>query len=112
MIPLPQLTPEGYRVTLYKLGNVKETYHPHNLVMNLFNLIEIRLVEEQMYADVLIIDMQGAKMRLSLKTNPVFCSKASTIHQVKSCWENLGVLIGQRQCRWPINTPGMTILNA
>ncbi|RZC32562.1 CRAL TRIO domain containing protein, partial [Asbolus verrucosus] len=82
-IPLPQLTKEMYRVHMFKLRNkdLIERLEPRDICAHVCNIQEMRLAEDCMLGDVIIIDMDGHTMAYLLKFTPMFVAKVAAIYE-------------------------------
>jgi hypothetical protein len=81
---LPRLTNDIYRVFAFKMRNehLIDKMEPHNVMGLLHNIQELRLKEDVMFGDILILDMKGINMGYLAKLTPSIVSKFLTIYEV------------------------------
>ncbi|XP_063904193.1 uncharacterized protein LOC135123465 isoform X2 [Zophobas morio] len=77
-VPLPKLTQEHYRVFIYKMRDIHlaENVEMVHFIHLLFNIQEIRMIEDVTYGDVFIFDGKHSTLRFMLKATPVMIYKA------------------------------------
>jgi hypothetical protein len=70
---LPRLTHHMYRVFAFKMRNkdLIDKMEPHNAMGLLHNIQELRLKEDVMFGDIVILDMKGINMGYLAKTDAV-----------------------------------------
>ena len=85
-VPLPKLTKEHYRVCIYKMRDIHsaENVEMVHFIHLVFNIQEIRMIEDVTYGDVFIFDGKHSTLRFMLKATPVMIYKALiVIYKVK-----------------------------
>ncbi|CAH1104013.1 unnamed protein product [Psylliodes chrysocephalus] len=77
---LPKLVDELYRVTLIKLKDIPfQDVDVESLVAKAFQVIEIRIQEDLMFSDIVIIDCENLKMSFAMKFTPMIAKIIITI---------------------------------
>jgi hypothetical protein len=80
---LPRLTNDMYRVLAFKIRNehLIDKMEPHNVMGLLLNIQELRLKEDVMFGDIVILDLKGINMGYVAKLTPSIVSKFLTIYE-------------------------------
>lgn len=69
--PLPRLTPEGYRVTVYKLADHDiATFNIRDITKRIVMVLDARLLEEKCLSNIMVFDLQGFSMAHFAKVTP------------------------------------------
>lgn len=92
--PLPNLTPEGYRVTIHRFTGVPvDDFEPAALYKLIYMKAEVRLVEESMIAgDVFIFDVNHltlahiAKLANPLIKTALHCAQVTSRSTLFGCF--------------------------
>ncbi|CAH2010049.1 unnamed protein product [Acanthoscelides obtectus] len=77
--PLPKMTRELYRVNIVKITGEPESFDAYDCFGHQLNINEIRLQEEIVLGDILIIDFADIKVGHVMKFTPIHMRKASII---------------------------------
>ncbi|XP_067015696.2 alpha-tocopherol transfer protein-like [Anabrus simplex] len=96
-VPLPRLTPDGYRVSVFKMAPVPaNTVEPLQLCKAALMISEIRLAEDTSLGDILLLDMEGLSIahlvrftvpimrKLELCATSAFNVRVSAMHFVNA----------------------------